>query len=116
LGPELMLAIRRQKLPPSLLRGAPVTAPPHGDTTIGTSGVEAQAGMGRSRGCYAGMMETAGWTPTLNARITNLTSTSTAAGLEEITLQLSVPVSAELDSGMTDSFSARSLLEASLLE
>merc|ERR1719295_1448065 len=43
------------------------------------------------------MMETAGWTPTLNARITNLTSTSTAAGLEEITLQLSVPVSAELD-------------------
>jgi len=115
LGPELMLAIRQQKLLLSLPAGALVTAI-RGDTTIGTSGVEAQAGMDGNRGCSAGTTETAGWTPTLNAKITNLTSTSTGAGLEGITFQLLGLVSAELASGMTDSFSARSLLEASLLE
>merc|ERR1719234_866870 len=61
-------------------------------------------------------METAGLTQTLSARIMNLTSTSTGAGLEGITLPSLEPVSAEMDSGMTDSFSARSLLEASLQE
>jgi len=115
LGPVLMLAIRQLRLLLSLPHGALVTAI-LGDTTIGTSGVEAQAGMDRNRGCSAGTTETAGWTPTLSARIMNSTLTSTGAGLEEITLQLLGPVSAEMDSGMTDSFSARSLLEAFLLE
>ena len=31
-----------------------LSALPPGDTTIGTSGVEAQAGMDRGRGCFAG--------------------------------------------------------------